>query len=131
MAITRSESGSVLHRLLRQPDEAMLETRAGGELVVARMRVWASLLLLLMPLANHLSGGTLAETLIGLTGAASATAMSSAPEIHPSPGTMARRSTSPRRSSARASQSSPSPRRPRCRAMRPRRCMAAQLMPAV
>lgn len=76
MAITRSESGSVLHRLLRQPDEAMLETRAGGELVVARMRVWASLLLLLMPLANHLSGGTLAETLIGLTGAASAIAMS-------------------------------------------------------
>lgn len=42
----------------------MLETRAGGERVVARMRAWSSALLLLLPLANHLSGGTAQETWI-------------------------------------------------------------------
>ena len=61
---TTSDAGNVLRRLLRQPDEAMLETRAGGELVVTRMRAWSSGLLLLMPLANHLSGGTAQETWI-------------------------------------------------------------------
>ncbi len=61
---TTSDAGNVLRRLLRQPDEAMLETRAGVELAVARMCAWSSALLLLLPLANHLSGGTAQETWI-------------------------------------------------------------------
>ncbi len=54
----------------------MLELGAGGELVVARIRALLSMLLLLLPLANLLGGGTYAETMIGLVGAVLAIVMS-------------------------------------------------------
>lgn len=59
----------VLSALLARPDEVMLEIGAGGELLVARLRVVVAALLLLLPLANALSGGTVKETLVGLGGA--------------------------------------------------------------
>ena len=55
-------------RLLAQPDALMLELGAGGELIVARIRAVLSMLLLLLPLANLLSGGKYSETMIGLAG---------------------------------------------------------------
>ncbi|MCY7354566.1 MAG: GGDEF domain-containing protein [Lysobacter sp.] len=55
--------------LLSQPDEIMLEVGAGGELLVARLRVLVAALLLLLPLLNAISGGSINETMIGLSGA--------------------------------------------------------------
>ena len=55
--------------LLGRPDEVMLEVGASGELLVARLRVMVAALLLLLPLLNAASGGTVNETLIGLAGA--------------------------------------------------------------
>lgn len=55
--------------LLARPDEMMLEIGATGELLVARIRVVVAGLLLLLPLVNNLTGGTVTETLIGLAGA--------------------------------------------------------------
>ncbi|MDI1251832.1 GGDEF domain-containing protein [Thermomonas sp.] len=63
-------------RLLTQPDALMLELGAGGELLVARIRAVLSMLLLLLPLINLLSGGKYSETMIGLTGAILAIVMS-------------------------------------------------------
>ena len=59
----------VVDAMLARPDEVMLEVGAGGELLVARLRVVVSAMLLLLPLANALTGGTVNETLIGLGGA--------------------------------------------------------------
>ncbi|WP_460759715.1 GGDEF domain-containing protein [Lysobacter fragariae] len=55
--------------LLAQPDEIMLEVGSGGELLVARLRAVLSMLLLLLPLVNAATGGTVRETMIGLGGA--------------------------------------------------------------
>ena len=55
-------------RLLARPDALMLELGAGGELVVARLRAVLSLVLLLLPLINVLTGGKYSETMIGLFG---------------------------------------------------------------
>ncbi|GAB3748084.1 GGDEF domain-containing protein [Lysobacter olei] len=55
--------------LLARPDEMMLEIGASGELLVARIRVVVAGLLLLLPLVDNLMGSTVAETLLGLTGA--------------------------------------------------------------
>ena len=55
--------------LLSRPDEVMLEVGAGGELLVARLRVVIAAMLLLLPLANATTGGQMNETLIGLAGA--------------------------------------------------------------
>ncbi|MGY0620339.1 diguanylate cyclase [Lysobacter sp. A378] len=55
--------------LLSRPDEIMLESGASGELLVARLRVVIAALLLLLPLAHALTGGSVAETLTGLGGA--------------------------------------------------------------
>jgi len=55
--------------LLERPDEILLEVGAGGELLTARIRVVIAALLLLLPLVNALTGGSLRETLIGLVGA--------------------------------------------------------------
>ena len=55
--------------LLERPDEVMLEVGAGGELLVARLRVAVAALLLLLPLLNAVTGGTINETMIGLAGA--------------------------------------------------------------
>ncbi len=63
-------------RLLTRPDALMLELGAGGELLVARIRALLSMLLLLLPLINLLSGGKYNETMIGLVGAVLAIVMS-------------------------------------------------------
>lgn len=47
----------------------MLELGAGGELLVARIRVLLSALILLLPLANAIGGGSVTETVIGLAAA--------------------------------------------------------------
>jgi two-component system, cell cycle response regulator len=62
-----------LSRALRErPDEIMLEIGAGGELLVARIRVAAAFLLLLLPLTNMMLGGSSYETLSGALGAGAA-----------------------------------------------------------
>jgi two-component system, cell cycle response regulator len=55
--------------LLAPPDEVMLDVGSGGELLVARLRAVIAMLLLLLPLVNAASGGTVRETMIGLGGA--------------------------------------------------------------
>jgi len=58
-----------LARTLRdRPDEIVLDIGAGGELLVARIRVAATLLLMLMPLINLLTGGGVAESIDGFIG---------------------------------------------------------------
>jgi diguanylate cyclase (GGDEF)-like protein len=72
-ASTQHASGrhyrDIASSLLERPDEVMLEVGAGGELLVARLRVAVAALLLLLPLLNALTGGTINETMIGLAGA--------------------------------------------------------------
>lgn len=63
-------------RLLARPDALMLELGAGGELIVARIRALLSILLLLVPLSNLLTGGKYSETMIGLVGSILAIVMS-------------------------------------------------------
>ncbi|NUS37828.1 MAG: GGDEF domain-containing protein [Lysobacter sp.] len=55
-----------LGTLLVRPDEIMLAQGAGGELLVARIRALLSALILLLPLANAVTGAKVSETLIGL-----------------------------------------------------------------
>jgi len=55
--------------LLSRPDEIMLEVGSGGELLVARLRALIAVLLLLLPLVNAATGGSVKETMIGLSGA--------------------------------------------------------------
>lgn len=52
--------------LLSRPDEIMLEVGADGELLTARLRAVVAALLLLLPLANALAGGSITDTLTGL-----------------------------------------------------------------
>lgn len=59
----------LLRTLLARPDEVMLELGAGGELLVARLRVALSALILLLPLVGALSGAEVGETVIGLAAA--------------------------------------------------------------
>jgi len=59
----------MVEQLVSRPDEVMLEVGAGGELLVARLRVAVAAMLLLLPLANAMTGGQFSETLIGLAGA--------------------------------------------------------------
>ena len=66
---TVKQSLDDLSRGLRErPDEIMLEIGAGGELLVARIRVVATLLLLLLPITNLLMGGSLYESMSGAAG---------------------------------------------------------------
>ena len=62
--------------LLARPDALMLELGAGGELIVARIRAVLSMLLLLLPLIDLLTGGKYSETMIGLAGVVLAIVMS-------------------------------------------------------
>lgn len=59
----------IVTAMVSRPDEVMLEVGAGGELLVARLRVVIAAMLLLLPLANAMGGGQMNETLIGLAGA--------------------------------------------------------------
>lgn len=58
-----------LSRVMARPDSIVLELGAGGELLVSRLRLVFAALLLILPLANILTGGGLGETLAGLAGA--------------------------------------------------------------
>lgn len=69
MQVTDRGPGAAITALLARPDELMLESGAGGELVVARLRALVAGLLLLLPLANTLAGGSIDESLIGLAAA--------------------------------------------------------------
>ena len=55
--------------LRERPDEILLELGAGGELLVARLRVVVACLLILLPLLNYAAGGTAMESTAGLVGA--------------------------------------------------------------
>jgi diguanylate cyclase (GGDEF)-like protein len=67
--ITLRETLRELSSSLRdRPDEIVLDIGAGGELLVARIRLAAVLLLMLIPLINVLGGGSMSETAIGLAG---------------------------------------------------------------
>lgn len=61
--------GGLLATLLARPDEVMLELGAGGELLVARLRVALSALILLLPLVGAATGAEVGETVIGLAAA--------------------------------------------------------------
>lgn len=55
--------------LRERPDDLLLEIGAGGELLVARLRVFVAAALLLLPALNYLAGGTLSDSLAGWAGA--------------------------------------------------------------
>lgn len=69
MSTLRETFQDLADSLRDRPDEILLEVGAGGELLVARLRVLLALLLLLLPVLNHLSGGMIEETVAGLVGA--------------------------------------------------------------
>ena len=59
----------VLSTLFGRPDEVMLELGAGGELLVAKVRVLLSLLLLMLPLVEALGGADIGRIMLGLAAA--------------------------------------------------------------
>lgn len=69
MSTLRETLDDLAGALREPPDDLLLEIGAGGELLVARLRVLASVLLLLLPVLNRLGGGTWPDTLAGLVGA--------------------------------------------------------------
>lgn len=69
MSTLRETLEDLASALGERPDEILLEVGAGGELLLARLRLLIASLLLLMPLTNQLSGGDTYETLAGLAGA--------------------------------------------------------------
>ncbi len=69
MSTLRETIEDLAASLREPPDEILLEVGAGGERLVAYLRVGVATLLLLLPLLNYLANGTLHETLAGLVGA--------------------------------------------------------------
>ena len=69
MSTLRDTLEDLASALRDRPDELLLEIGAGGELLMAQLRLLIAGLLLLLPLTNHLSGGDANETLTGLAGA--------------------------------------------------------------
>lgn len=69
MSTLRDSFDDLLASLREPPDEILLEVGAGGELLVAHLRVGVATLLLLLPALNLWTGGTVHETLAGLAGA--------------------------------------------------------------
>ncbi|MEP7326279.1 MAG: GGDEF domain-containing protein [Gemmatimonadota bacterium] len=63
--ITRESGTLTVQRILRPPDPLMLDAGAEGEILVARIRLFVTALLVLIPLFA-VSGNTSVETLIGL-----------------------------------------------------------------
>ncbi len=55
-------------RLIAKPDRLMLEVGAGGEHLIAKIRVATVMILLLFPLVHIVSGGSFSETVIGAGG---------------------------------------------------------------
>lgn len=68
MTTLRATLRELASTLRDRPDEIVLDIGAGGELLVARIRLTATLLLMLIPLINFIGGGSLSETAIGLIG---------------------------------------------------------------
>lgn len=68
MSTLRETLVDLLRTVRDRPDEIVLDIGAGGELLVARIRVVATLLLMLMPLINLLSGGGVVESIDGFVG---------------------------------------------------------------
>ncbi len=68
MSTLRQTMHELSSTLRDRPDEIVLDIGAGGELLVARFRVGATLLLMLMPLANLLTGGGFFESMAGFAG---------------------------------------------------------------
>ncbi|MEO5595716.1 MAG: GGDEF domain-containing protein [Lysobacteraceae bacterium] len=68
MSTLRQTLHELSSTLRDRPDEIVLDIGAGGELLVARFRVAATLLLMLMPLANLATGGGWFESLAGFAG---------------------------------------------------------------
>ena len=68
MTTLRQTLRELASTLRDRPDEIVLDIGAGGELLVARIRVVATLLLMLMPLINLLTGGGVFESLAGFAG---------------------------------------------------------------
>ena len=66
MSTLRQLWRELVSTLRDRPDEIVLDIGAGGELLVARMRLGVTFLLMLLPLINFLAGGGLSDTLIGL-----------------------------------------------------------------
>lgn len=75
-----SSLGETLHDVARslsqRPDEIMLDVGAGGERVIAGLRIVLVLILMLLPVANYLGDGSLEESLAGFFGASIALAFS-------------------------------------------------------
>jgi two-component system, cell cycle response regulator len=73
---SETSTGEIIRALKQRPDEIMLEIGAGGELLVARIRLACALLLLLLPIANYFLTHSQYESMAGLLGASSALAFS-------------------------------------------------------
>ncbi|KFN50795.1 GGDEF domain-containing protein [Arenimonas composti] len=78
MSTLRDTFDDLAAALRERPDEILLEVGAGGELLVARLRLLVAALLLLLPLTNLLGGGTAWETGAGLAGTLTVLALSRA-----------------------------------------------------
>lgn len=68
MSTLRDTLRELASTLRDRPDEIVLDIGASGELLVARIRLIATLLLMLAPLLNLASGGGMADTVAGLVG---------------------------------------------------------------
>ncbi len=68
MSTLREQLDDLAQSLRDPPDEILLEVGAGGELLVAQLRVAVALLLVLMPALNLLTGGSRYESASGLLG---------------------------------------------------------------
>lgn len=75
-----SSLGETLHDVIRslsqRPDEIMLDVGAGGERVIAGLRVALILVLMLLPVTNYLVEGNLEESIAGFLGASGALVLS-------------------------------------------------------
>lgn len=76
MSTLRETLDDLAAALRERPDDLLLEIGAGGELLVARLRLLVAGLLLLLPLLNVLAGGQMSDSLAGLAGAIGVTLFS-------------------------------------------------------
>lgn len=69
MSTLRETISDLAAALRERPDDILLEVGAGGELLVARLRMGIAALLVLLPLLNFATGGSAYESAAGLAGA--------------------------------------------------------------